>query len=411
MTNGFTTKAIHTSFLKKDAHGALHMPIYDCVSFEFDSAEDIVDAFEGKKPSHAYTRITNPTIEHFENKIKNITGAKGVMAVSSGMAAISNLIMAICGSGDHIVCSRYLFGNTKSLFATTLKTWGLDVTFIDLEDLDLVRSSIQSNTKLIFGETIANPQMRVIDLLNLSEIAKNKKIPLVIDSTVTPPYLFNGKECGVDVEVISSTKYISGGATTVGGLIIDHGTYQWKNNSHLEEIAKKVGPFALIAKLRKEVFRNIGACLSPHNAYLQSLGLETMALRADRACQNTLQLALFLENHSKVKKVNYPGLRSSPYFEISNKFFPNLPGSILTFDLSSKADCFKFMNQLKIVRRSTNLNDNKTLIIHPSSTIFAEFSEEQKVDMEVTATLIRLSVGIEDFEDLKKDIELGLESL
>ena len=411
MADGFTTKAIHTSFLKKDAHGALKMPIYDCVSFEFDSAEDIVDAFEGKKPAHAYTRITNPTIEHFENTIKNITGAKGVVAVSSGMAAISNFIMAICGAGDHVVCSRYLFGNTKALFANTLKTWGLEVTFIDLENLDLVRKSIKPNTKLIFGETIANPQMRVLDTLGLSAIAKENKIPLVIDTTVTPPYLFDGKASGVDVEVLSSTKYISGGATTVGGLIIDHGTYQWKYNLHVEEMAKKVGPFALVAKLRKEIFRNIGACLSPHNAYLQSLGLETMALRADRACENTLKLAEFLVKHSKVKKVNYPGLKTSAYYEISKKLFPKLPGSILTFDLGTKAECFKLMNQLKLVRRSTNLNDNKSLIIHPSSTIFAEFTEDQKVDMEVTSTLIRLSVGIEDFEDLKNDIATGLESL
>lgn len=411
MFNGFTSKAIHTNFSKKDVHGALHMPVYDCVSFEFDTAEEIVEAFEGKKLAHAYSRITNPTIEHFENKIRNITGAKGVMAVSSGMAAISNLIMSICGAGDHVVCSRYLFGNTKSLLATTLKTWGLEVSFVDLEDLELVSSSIKSNTKLIFGETIANPQMRVLDFLNLSKIAKDHKIPLVIDSTVTPPYLFNGKDHGADVEVISSTKYISGGATTVGGLIIDHGTYAWKNNSHLEEIAKKVGPFALIAKLRKEVFRNIGACLSPHNAYLQSLGLETMALRADRSCQNTLKLAEYLEVHPNVKKVNYPGLKTSQYFEISSKYFPHLPGSILTFDLGTKAECFKFMNQLKMVRRSTNINDNKTLIIHPSSTIFAEFSEEQKVDMEVTSTLLRLSVGIEDFDDLKNDIKIGLENI
>lgn len=411
MSNGFTTKAIHTSFLKKDVHGALKMPIYDCVSFEFDSAEDIVDAFEGKKPSHAYSRITNPTIEHFENTIKNITGAQGVVAVSSGMAAISNLIMAICGAGDQVVCSRYLFGNTKALIANTLKKWGLEASFIDLEDLNLVRQSIKPNTKFIFGETIANPQMRVIDIPSLSKIAKENKIPLVIDSTVTPPYLFDGKVSGADVEVISSTKYISGGATTVGGLIIDHGTYQWKNNVHVEEMAKKVGPFALVAKLRKEIFRNIGACLSPHNAYLQSLGLETMALRADRSCQNTLKLAEFLSQHPKVKKVNYPGLKSSRFYEISLKLFPKLPGSILTFDLGTKAECFKFMNQLKLVRRSTNLNDNKTLIIHPSSTIFTEFSEEQKVDMEVTSTLIRLSVGIEDFEDLKNDMEKGLESL
>ncbi len=411
MSGGFTTKAIHTPFAKKDAHGALHMPVYDCASFEFDSAEEIIDAFEGKKAAHAYSRITNPTIEHFENKIRNVTGAQGVIAVSSGMAAISNLVMSLCGAGDHIISNKYLFGNTKALFASTLKTWGLEASFIDLENLDEVRKAIQPNTKLIFGETIANPQMRVIDIPALSLVAKENKIPLVIDSTCTPPYLFNGKLNGADVEVISSTKYISGGATSVGGLIIDHGTFQWKNNSHLADLAKKMGPFALLAKLRKEVYRNIGTCLTPHNAYLQSLGLETLALRANVSCQNTLALAEFLEAHPNIKKVNYPGLKSSPYFELSKRLFPHLPGSILTFDLGSKAECTKFMNHLKIIRRATNINDNKTLIIHPSATIFAEFTEEQKVAMEVTSTMMRLSVGIEDLIDLKKDIELGLKSI
>ncbi|PCJ60919.1 MAG: O-acetylhomoserine sulfhydrylase [Planctomycetota bacterium] len=406
---GFTSKSIHTKFLKKDAHGSLHMPVYDCVSFEFESSEAIVDAFEGKKAAHAYTRITNPTMEHFEQKIRAVTGAQAVLALSSGMAAISNLIMTLCGSGDHIICSTYLFGNTKSLLDVTLKKWGLEVSFVDLEDLDAVKAAVTDKTRMIFGETIANPQMRVIDIPNLSKIAKENDIPLVIDSTVTPPYLFDGKVHGADIEVISSTKYISGGATSVGGLIIDHGTFAWKKNIHLADLAKKVGPFALIANLRKEVYRNLGACISPHNANLQSLGLDTLALRADKSCKNTLELAKFLEGNDKIKKVNYPGLTSSPYHEISDVLFPNLPGSILTFDCESKEASFVLMNKLQMIRRSTNLNDNKTLIIHPSSTIFAEFSEEEKLEMEVTPTLLRLSVGIEDIEDIKNDLLQGLE--
>ncbi len=368
-------------------------------------------AFEGKKPTHVYTRITNPTIEHFEQKIRTITGATSVLALSSGMAAISNLILALCKSGDHIVSSNFLFGNTKSLFDHTLANFGLTFTYVDLEDLEAVAKAIQPNTRMIFGETISNPQLRVIDIHNLSLIANEKCVPLVVDSTVTPPYIFDGKKLGAHVEVVSATKYISGGATSVGGLILDHGTFSWKKNPHLEELSKKVGPYALIAKLRREIFRNFGACISPHNAYLQSLGLETLALRADRSCKNTLEVAKYLSELPQVKKVNYPGLDSSIYKELVTTLYPNLPGSILTFDLESKETCMKFMNNLKLIRRSTNLNENKTLVIHPSSTIFVEFSEEQKLNMEVTPTLIRMTVGIEDVQDLIDDINQALEAL
>ncbi|NOX64868.1 MAG: O-acetylhomoserine aminocarboxypropyltransferase/cysteine synthase [Chlorobi bacterium] len=405
---GVATKAIHSDFLKKDPHGAMHMPVYDSVSFEFETAEETAKAFEGKRAGHVYSRITNPTVENFEQKIKNISSGFGVLAVSSGMAAISNLILAIAGSGDNIITTKHLFGNTLSLFERTLKSWGLEVKYADLTNPNSLSDIIDSNTRAVFLEPITNPQLEIVDMKALSKITKKHNILLIADTTITPPYLFDSKEFGVDVEVISSTKYISGGATSIGGVIIDNGTFEWKYNPKLAEDAKKIGPFALISKLRNEVYRNLGACLSPHNAYLQSIGLETLTLRADKSCSNTLVLAKYLEDNSKIDCVHYPGLESSNYFDIAKKQFPNGAGALMTFDLSSIEECFKFMNKLSLIRRATNLNDNKTLILHPGSTIFCEFSKEQKDEMGIRDTMIRLAVGIEDVEDLIFDIEQAL---
>jgi len=264
---------------------------------------------------------------------------------------------------------------------------------------------------IIFLETITNPQLEIADIKALSEVARRNKILLVADTTITPPYLFDSREFGVDIEVLSSTKYISGGATSVGGLIIDNGTFDWLNNDKLKEDAKKQGPHTLVVKLKREVYRNLGACLSPHNAYLQSLGLETLALRADKSCSNTLTLAEYLEKQPEINNVNYPGLKSSKYNDISRIQFPNGAGALLTFTLDSKEDCFKFINQLRVIRRATNLNDNKTLILHPASTIFCEYSTELREEMGVSDTLIRLAVGIEDIEDLVDDITQAMEVL
>lgn len=403
--SGFTTRAIHAKPLKEDVHHSLHFPIYDSVAFEFETAEELEKAFLGKKPGHMYSRITNPTVENYEQKIKNITDSFGVVALSSGMAAISNLIITIAGNGDNLITTKYLFGNTYSLFEKTLKPWGLEVQYTDLTDLNKVESLINNKTRAIFLETITNPQLEVADIKALSQIAKKKNILLIVDTTITPPYLFDSKKFGVDVEMLSSTKYISGGATSVGGLIIDNGSFDWEQNPKLSADAKKYGPFTLITKLKRESYRNLGACLSPHNAYLQSLGLETLALRADKSCANTLEIAKYLQTHKKVKSVNYPGLGNSPYYKIAKKQFGKNPGALLTFDLDSKEQCFKLMNQLKMIRRATNLNDNKTLILHPASTIFCEYNPELKKEMGVRETMIRLAVGIEDIEDLIKDFE------
>ncbi len=407
----FTSKILHSKFLKEDPHGSLHMPVYENVAFEFKTAEELEQAFLGKKPGHMYSRISNPTVEHFERRVQAVTGATAVMALSSGMAAISNLILAIASSGDNIVTSKHLFGNTFSLFERTLKDWGLETRYTDLTRPQELSGLINNRTRALFFETITNPQLEVADVNSLSKIAKKENILLVADTTLTPAYLFNSREFGVDVEVLSSTKYISGGATSVGGLIIDNGSYDWSKNNKLKSDAKKYGPFTLLNRLRREVYRNIGACMSAQVAFLQSVGLETLPLRADASCVNTLAIAKFLQKQKKIKEVNYPGLPESPYYALARKQFGSRPGALLTFDLESKEQCFKFMNCLKLIRRCTNLNDNRTLILHPASTIFCEYDAGLKQEMGIRETMLRLAVGIEEKEDLFSDIEESLEAL
>ena len=385
--------------------------MYDNVAFEFESAKDIQLAFEGRKAAHSYSRISNPTVQDFEERVRILSDAAGVLAVSSGMAAISNVLMALAGTGDNVVASPFLFGNTFSLFEHTLKPWGLSVAYADMTDLKRVDAAINGKTRAVFLETITNPQLQVADMKAVAALAHGRGVPVIVDGTVTTPFLFKSKDFGVDIEVISSTKYMSGGATSLGGVILDNGIFDWKKVPRLATWSEKYGPQAFLVSLRREVYRNLGACLSPHNAYLQSLGLETLALRIGRSCENALRLARYLKSHAKVVGVNYPGLEGTPFHEIAAAQFPLGAGGILTFQLKAREECFRFMDRLKLVRRATNINDNKTLILHPSSTIYCEYTPEEKEKMGVGDNLIRLSVGIEDVEDLLGDLNDALESL
>ena len=404
-----TTRLLHTPFPRKDPHGALNFPVYDSVAFEAEDAEELEAAFHGEKYKHLYSRISNPTIEYFEAKIRNITDAFAVTAMSSGMAAISNLIMTIGRAGDNIITSRHLFGNTLSLFEKTLKPFQLEARYTDLTDTKKIASMVDDRTIAIFFETITNPQLEVADVRALSKLTRERDLLLIADSTMTPPTVCNAQDLGVDIEVLSTTKYISGGATSVGGIIVDYGTFDWERLEKMKNAFQIHGPFAFNVSLRREVFRNMGACLSPHNAYLQSLGLDTLVLRSDRSTRNTMELAGWLEKQEQVISVHFPGLDSSPFHKIAVEQYGPRPCSLLTFDLASKEKCYSLMNRLKIIRRSTNLQDNKTLIIHPASTIFAEYSPEEKLAMGLRDTMIRLSVGIEDPEDLIEDMKQALE--
>lgn len=409
--SGFTTRAIHGGARMEDAHKALRPPLYDSAAFEFESSKDLQLAFEGRKNAHSYSRISNPTVSEFERRIGELSGALGVIALSSGMAAISNVALALAGAGTNGVISKTLFGNSISFFRETLSPWGFESRFIDVTNLEELENSIDSNTKFVFLEVISNPQMEVADIEKIVSVANKKNVPVILDGTLTTPYLFNAKEAGVAIEVISSTKYISGGATSTGGLILDYGKFNWGKFPSLKKWFKNFGPFALLGKLRREVYRNVGSCLAPHNAWLQILGLETLGLRIDRSCENAQAVAEWLEKCEKINRVDYPGLKSSEYYNVAKKQFGNKFGGLLTFDLEDKESAFKFMDSLKLIRRATNLNDNKSLVIHPASTIFAEYSAQERERMGVRESLIRLSVGIEDTEDLIDDIKKALEIL
>ncbi len=408
---GFTTRAIHGIPAKSDPYGTLRFPLYDTAAYEFENAEELQLAFEGKKVAHVYSRSSNPTIADYEQRLRSLTNAAAVIAVSSGAAATANIIFALAEAGTNIVVSPYLFGNTFSLFQRTFQPWGLEVRFVDLMNLDALSGAIDDKTRGVFFEIISNPQLQVAPVREISILAHSRKVPVILDGTLTSSYLFNSKENGVDVEILSTTKYISGGGTSIGGAIIENGLFDWHENPKLATWAEKHGPLALVMALRREIYRNLGSCISPHNASLQALGLETLALRIGKSCANALAVARFLESHPKVKRVHYPGLESSAYFTIAKAQFPRGFGGLLTFDLENRAFCYRLMDQLRLIRRATNLCDNKTLILYPAATIYAEFSEEEKRLMSIPDTQMRLSVGIEDCEDLLEDLAQALNQI
>lgn len=402
------TKILHTPFQKPDAYNALSMPVYHSAAYEFESAEQMELAFTGKSPEYAYSRITNPTVQYFEDRIQHITGALSVTALNSGMAAISNAIITLSKAGSNVVTSRHLFGNTYSFFASTLAAFGIETRFCDMTAPSSVETQIDSDTCAVFLEIITNPQMEVADLKALSAICKEKNVPLVADTTIIPFCAFNAKDFGIDIEIVSSTKYISGGATSLGGLIVDYGTYNWMNSPKLLPLAKEVGGLAFTAKLRREIHRNLGAYMTPHVAYMQTLGLETLALRYEKLTQNCKVLATAVAGLPGIVSVNYTGLEGNKFYDLSRRQFGENPGAMFTFDLQSREACFLFLNKLKRIKRATNLFDNKTLAIHPASTIYGNFTAEARKSMRVSDATIRMSVGLENVNDLLLDIQQAL---
>lgn len=386
------TQAIHSRFQTKDAYGSLAMPVYHTAAYEFDNATEMADAFCGKTDAPDYSRVTNPTVTYFENKVKAMCNAHGVIAVSSGMAAISNTLICLTAAGKNIVTSRHLFGNTYSLIAGTMMRFGVKPHLTDLTNLKEVENAIDNDTACIFMEIITNPQMEVADIAALAEIAHKKGIPLVADTTMIPFTQFDAHSLGVDIEVVSSTKYLSGGATSIGGLVIDYGTTP-NFTDHM----------------RKELLMNLGAYMTPHVAYMQNLGLETLDARYRVQADNALRVAKALKDVEQIKRVNYIGLEDNPFYELSRRQFGKTSGAMLTIDLDSQEACFDFINRLQVVRRATNLFDNKTLAIHPASTIFGNFTPRQRQKMDVLDTTIRLSIGLEAAEDIIEDIVRSVE--
>ena len=385
------TTAINTPYTRKDVYGALAVPIYNNVAFEFDDAQEMADAFCNRIKAPDYARVENPTVTNLEQRVKALTDAEHVTAFNSGMAAISNALLATTEQGKNVVTSHHLFGNTLALITSTLPRFGVEPRLTDLTNLNAVEAAIDKKTACVFLEILTNPQMEVADLKTISTIAHRKGVPVIADSTAIPFTETNLKELGIDVEVLSSTKYLSGGGTSLGGLIIDYGT--------CPEINKRV---------KYELLFNFGAYMTPQAAYMQTLGLETLDVRYQRQAGNALWLASELAEIPYIKRVNYIGLKDNPYHQLAQQQFGPTAGAMLTIDLTSKDECFRFLNRLKLVHRATNLFDSRTLAIHPASTIFGNFKDEQLELMDVRQTTIRLSIGLEDKEDILKDIKQAL---
>lgn len=381
------TKAIHTAYQKKDAYGSLAMPVYHVAAYEFDDAEVMSDVFCGRIEAPDYSRVTNPTVIYLEKKVRELTGAKAVTALNSGMAAISNVLIALSSMGKNVVSSRHLFGNTFNLLSVTLPKFGVEGRFCDLTDPEQVERKIDGDSCCIYLEIITNPQMEIADISALSQIARRHGIPLVADTTMIPFTRFSASSLGVDIEVVSSTKYISGGATSLGGLVIDYGKYP-----------------KFTEMMHGEMLLNFGTYMNPHAAYMQTLGLETLEARYDVHQANARKIAEALASVENIRRVNYPGLESNPYYQLAERQFDGSYGAMLTLDLNSKEKAFDFINRLRIVKRATNLFDNKSLAIHPASTIFGNFTEEAKREMDIYDTTVRISVGLEDPDDIIEDI-------
>ncbi len=388
------TRAVHLAYARRDAYDALSMPVYNTLAYEFDDAKTMADAFTDRIAAPDYSRVENPTVTNFERRVAALTGAQNATAFNSGMAAISNTILALAAQGKNIVTSRHLFGNTYALLASSLKRFGVEARLCDLTDIEAVKAAVDENTCCIFLEIITNPQMEVADLSALSAVAHEHGVPLVADTTVIPFTHFSAKDLGVDIEVVSSSKYVSGGATSLGGVVIDYGT------GYAPEFAKR---------LYGEQLFNFGAYMTPQVAYMQTIGLETLDARYRVQSSNALQLAKMLCTLPQIKKVNYVGLEDNPYHALAQRQFGKTAGAMVCIDLADKDACFKFINNLKLIHRATNLFDNRTLAIHPASTIFGGFSDSERADMDVLDTTIRISVGLEDVEDLFEDIKQALE--
>ncbi len=397
------TIAIHTPYDRPDVYGALAVPVYNNVSFEFPDAQQMSDAFCNRIKAPDYARMTNPTVTNFEQRVRAITGAAHVTAFNSGMAAISNALISVAENGKNIVTTRHLFGNSLSLIANTLLRFGVRSKLRDLTNLEVVEQAVDENTCCIFLEIVTNPQLEVADLRALADIAHRRGIPLIADSTVIPFSETRLRDHRVDIEVVSSTKYLSGGGSSLGGLVIDYGSFPQFNK-----------------RLKYEALVNLGAYMTPQVAYIQTLGLETLDVRYKRQAQNALWLARELKKEKAIMKVNYVGLPDNPYYDLARRQFTTsneapeqegggiLAGAMLTIDLISREACFNFLNKLKLIHRATNLFDSRTLAIHHASTIFGLFPDRQLQQMDVYQTTIRLSVGLEAPEDLLEDIRQAL---
>lgn len=404
----FNTELLHSEKMGDEVTGATLTPVYQSSAFYQTSAEQHEKLFHNKANGFSYTRINNPTIVAFENRMTKLEHGIASIACSSGMAAITNALLNIVRTGEEIVASTSLYGGSIDVFHD-FEAFGIQTKFVDIADDKAVEAAITDKTRVIFAETIGNPKLDVVDIAHLAELAHAHGLPLVMDNTVATAYLVRPMELGADVVVNSTSKYINGNSNAISGVITDSGKFKWDKTKYpgMAEYAK-FGPFAYTAKLRNGLFRNTGACMAPQTAFYNLIGMETLGLRMERACANAKKLAGFLDSYEDIM-VNYPGIPSSPWHEVADRVLERGYGAILTIRVGSKERAFQMMNRLKIPKIVSNIGDTKTLIIHPESTLNAHSTEQEKEAAGVFDDLIRISVGIEDVEDLIEDFRSAME--
>lgn len=404
----FNTELLHSEKMGDEVTGATLTPVYQSSAFYQTSAEQHEKLFHNKANGFSYTRINNPTIAAFENRMTKLEHGIASIACSSGMAAITNALLNIVRTGEEIVASTSLYGGSIDVFHD-FEAFGIQTKFVDIADDKAVEAAITDKTRVIFAETIGNPKLDVVDIAHLAELAHAHGLPLVMDNTVATAYLVRPIELGADVVVNSTSKYINGNSNAISGVITDSGKFKWDKTKYpgMAEYAK-FGPFAYTAKLRNGLFRNTGACMAPQTAFYNLIGMETLGLRMERACANAKKLAEFLDSYEDIM-VNYPGIPSSLWHEVADRVLERGYGAILTIRVGSKERAFQMMNRLKIPKIVSNIGDTKTLIIHPESTLNAHSTEQEKEAAGVFDDLIRISVGIEDVEDLIEDFRSAME--
>lgn len=400
------------------------LPIVQSTTYKYDDADHVADLFDLKATGFFYSRIGNPTVDGFEKKVALLEGGIGAVATSSGQAATTLALLNICQAGQHIVASSTLYGGTFTLLSSTLKKMGISVTFVDPNaSEEEIEKCFQPNTRALFAETIGNPNLNVLDFAKFSKVAKKMDVPLIVDNTFATPYLCRPIEHGANIVIHSTTKYIDGHATSVGGIIVDAGNFNWDNgkypeitepdpNYHGLRYYETFKEAAYIVKLRVTLLRDIGATMSPLNAFLSVLGLETLHLRMQRHSENALELAKFLANHEKVQYVRYPGLETDPSYPLTQKYLPLGASGVLCFGIKGGTEAGKaFLNNVKLATLVIHVCDIRTHVLHPASTTHRQLTEEQQRASGVTPELIRVSVGLENIEDLKADFDQALNKI
>lgn len=400
------------------------LPIYQSTTFKYDTSEQMARLFDLEESGYFYSRLQNPTCDAVAFKIAALEGGVAAMLTSSGQAANFYAIFNICEAGDHFVCASTIYGGTYNLFNVTMRKFGIDVTFVDADaDEATIAAAFKPNTKALFGETIANPGMNILDIEKFARIAHSHGVPLIVDNTFATPINCRPFEWGADIVTHSTTKYMDGHALTVGGAIVDSGNFDWEKHAdkfpgltqpdesyHGLAYSKKFGKLAYIEKAVAQLMRDLGSSQSPQNAFLINLGLETLHLRMQRHCENALKVAKFLSAHPRVNWVNYGGLESDRYHELALKYMPNGTCGVLTFGIKgSREDAIKFMDKLKLACIVTHVADARTCVLHPASHTHRQLSDEQLIEAGVAPDLIRLSVGIENVDDIIADLKQALE--